>query len=303
MDMIPLLKIFLTLAISIVATAALIRFGAKLIPLDTPNHRSLHVRPTPRSGGLAILTAFLIGFILTSASDLLTITGFLISSGALALFVVALLDDRKNLSPVLRLVAQVLAAGLLLAALFAGGDPLLRAGIAYKLMLLFVIVWSINLFNFMDGMDGFAASMAIIGFSALALLALRADQQAYATLLFLIVASTAGFLFFNFPAAKIFLGDVGSTLLGYAMAGASLWGIKLDIFSWWVPLLVFAPFWVDATLTLLRRLIRGEKVWVAHREHWYQKAVLAGNPVRKVLLLEVSIMLICSGIALVGSMQ
>ncbi|MGV6817397.1 MAG: MraY family glycosyltransferase [Thiotrichales bacterium] len=303
MDMIPLLTIFLTLAISIVGTAALIRFGAKLIPLDTPNHRSLHVNPTPRSGGLAILTAFLIGFVLTSASDLLTVTGFLVSFGALALFVVALLDDRKNLSPALRLVAQVLAAGLLLAALFAGGEPLWRAGIMYKLILLFVIVWSINLFNFMDGMDGFAASMAIIGFSALALLALRADQQAYAALLFLIVAATAGFLFFNFPAAKIFLGDVGSTLLGYAMAGASLWGIKLDIFPWWVPLLVFAPFWVDATLTLLRRLIRGEKVWVAHREHWYQKAVLAGNPVRKVLLLEVSVMLVCSGIALVGSMQ
>ena len=96
------------------------------------------------------------------------------------------------------------------------------------------------------------------------------------------------------------MGDVGSTFLGYMVAASSLWGINSGIFPWWAPLLIFLPFWLDATLTLFRRLLAGERVWEAHRSHFYQRAVLAGVPVRRVLLYETLVMLACAILATVG---
>ncbi len=162
------------------------------------------------------------------------------------------------------------------------------------------VVWAINLYNFMDGMDGFAATMGVIGFVALGVLGLLSGASGYAVSMTGIAGAAAGFLIFNFPPARIFMGDVGSTFLGYIMAAASLWGIKQQIFPFWAPLLIFAPFWLDATITLLRRLFRGERIWEAHRSHFYQRAVLAGIPVRRVLLVEVMLMLGCSTVAVIG---
>jgi UDP-N-acetylmuramyl pentapeptide phosphotransferase/UDP-N-acetylglucosamine-1-phosphate transferase len=150
----------------------------------------------------------------------------------------------------------------------------------------------------MDGMDGFAGGMAVIGFSTLAWLG-RADPG-FATLCLIVAAASAGFLFHNFPPAKIFLGDTGSTTLGFLAAACSLWGSRVGLFPFWVALLVFSPFIVDATVTLLRRLLRGERIWEAHRTHYYQRLVLLGWGHRRTVLVEYALMLACAGSALLA---
>ncbi len=169
--------------------------------------------------------------------------------------------------------------------------------IAIPLTLLFVI-WMINLYNFMDGMDGFAGGMAVIGFSTLAWLGWA--DSGFATFCMIVAAASAGFLVHNFPPAKIFLGDTGSTALGFLAAACSLWGAKDGLFPFWVAILVFSPFIVDATVTLLRRLLRREKVWEAHRTHYYQRLVLLGWGHRGTVLLEYALMLVCAGSAVLA---
>ena len=159
-------------------------------------------------------------------------------------------------------------------------------------------VWMINLYNFMDGMDGFAGGMAVIGFSTLAWLGWA--DSGFATFCLIVAAASTGFLIHNFPPAKIFLGDTGSTALGFLAASCSLWGASAGLFPFWVALLVFSPFIADATVTLLRRLLRGEKVWEAHRSHYYQRLVLLGWGHRRTVLAEYALMLACAGSALLA---
>jgi UDP-N-acetylmuramyl pentapeptide phosphotransferase/UDP-N-acetylglucosamine-1-phosphate transferase len=156
----------------------------------------------------------------------------------------------------------------------------------------------INLYNFMDGMDGFAGGMTLIGFSTLAWLG-RADAT-FTDVCLIVAAASAGFLIHNFPPAKIFMGDTGSTALGFLTAACTLWGSKANLFPLWIAILVFSPFIVDATVTLLRRLLRGEKVWQAHRSHYYQRLVLLGWGHRKTVLAEYVLMLACAGSAVLA---
>ncbi len=280
--------------ISFLTIAALLRWRRVLLPMDRANHRSLHRGEVPRSGGIGIVAGSLwpLWQIAQSGNGQ---AAPLLAIGAAVLAIVSLVDDFKPLPFWGRLVVQFLAAACLLVWL-----DITSLGWLGAIALCFVIVWSINLYNFMDGMDGLAGMMGVVGFSGLGILAMLSDQTLFAGALFAIVAATAGFLFFNLPPAKLFMGDVGSTFLGYMMAAASLWGIRHQIFPFWVPLLIFAPFWLDATITLLRRLLRGERIWEAHRSHFYQRAVLAGVPVRRVLLVETLLMLVCSAFAIAG---
>mgnify|MGYP001806678859 FL=1 len=266
------------------------RAGSGFGPLDHPNERSLHATPVPRSGGLGVLA----GVILT----LLTVLGLGWMDGALAwiwgaLLLVALvsfLDDLGHLPPPARLTAHGLAAGLLM---FGGlswsrldlpGFSLVFPGwLALVLTLLFV-VWMINLYNFMDGMDGLAGGMAVFGFLVLAWFGWRGTEPVYALVCLGVAAAAAGFLASNFPPARIFLGDVGASSLGLLVAALALWGTELGLFPLWVAWLVFSPFIVDATWTLLVRLARGERVWEAHRSHHYQRLVLAGWSHRQTVL-------------------
>jgi UDP-N-acetylmuramyl pentapeptide phosphotransferase/UDP-N-acetylglucosamine-1-phosphate transferase len=160
------------------------------------------------------------------------------------------------------------------------------------------ILWMINLYNFMDGMDGFAGGMAVIGFTTLAWLG-RADAG-FAAVNLTIAAASAGFLAYNFPPARLFLGDTGSTALGFLAAACSLWGSAAGLFPFWAALWVFSPFIVDATVTLLRRLMRGERVWEAHRSHYYQRLVLLGWGHRRTVLAEYVLMLACAGSAMLA---
>lgn len=284
---------------------------AWLRQLDHPNERSLHAVPTPRTGGLAILGSLMLGF---AASQVLFADGAeaqrsrWIMGAALLIGAVSFWDDRMGLPPGLRFgvhsaaaVAVVVGTGLTVPQI---SFPLLGTWtlgpLGPPLAVLF-LMWMTNLYNFMDGMDGFAGGMTVVGFGFLAYMALRGGQPGLAALACLIIGATGGFLVYNVPPARIFMGDVGSAPLGFLAGALSLKGVQEQAFDFWVPMLIFSPFLVDATMTLLQRLLRGEKVWQAHREHYYQRLVLSGWSHRKTVVVEYLLMLGCGGSAVVYS--
>jgi UDP-N-acetylmuramyl pentapeptide phosphotransferase/UDP-N-acetylglucosamine-1-phosphate transferase len=207
-------------------------------------------------------------------------------------------DDRRALPPSIRLGLHGLAsagavwgAGLVVEVVpvpFVGDIAL--GALAAPLTLL-GLMWMTNLYNFMDGMDGFAAGMTVLGFGMLGYLVWRGGAQQLALVSLLIAVAAGGFLLFNLPPARIFMGDIGSVPLGFLAGTLSASGVRDGIFDLWVPLLIFSPFIVDATVTLFRRLLRGVKVWHAHREHYYQRLVLTGWGHRKTMVAEYGLML------------
>jgi UDP-N-acetylmuramyl pentapeptide phosphotransferase/UDP-N-acetylglucosamine-1-phosphate transferase len=258
--------------------------------LDHPNERSLHSAPVPRTGGVGVLGGVAVG-LLAALPWLGVGVGMLWPLLAtLVLAVVSLLDDRRHVPARYRLFVHLFAGGLLYVggiAWVAPGLPGLGAaalpGWLGALLTVVFVVWMINLYNFMDGMDGLAGGMALFGFGALALLGFGGGAPQFGLVAAVIAAAAGGFLPHNLPRAGIFLGDVGSAVLGLWAAALVLWGAQLGLFSLWAGWLVFSPFLVDATWTLLQRLLRGAPVWQAHREHHYQRLVLAGWPTRRVL--------------------
>jgi UDP-N-acetylmuramyl pentapeptide phosphotransferase/UDP-N-acetylglucosamine-1-phosphate transferase len=275
--------------------------------LDHPNDRSLHDQPMPRGGGLAILIAIIvcgtIVILLSPASSLLWI-----GLGILIVASVSFIDDRHAVPPLYRFVAHAAAAvvllygGFILQRLLIPGVSWEWSSIVGAIVSALFIVWMINLYNFMDGMDGFAGGMAVLGFGAFAAMGWMAGHGTFFAISLIIVAASAGFLIFNFPPARIFMGDVGSSTLGLLAAALSLWGAREGVFPFWVAVLVFSPFIMDATVTLIRRLLRREKVWQAHKTHYYQQLVQAGWGHRKTVLLEYAIMLGC-GVSALWSMR
>jgi UDP-N-acetylmuramyl pentapeptide phosphotransferase/UDP-N-acetylglucosamine-1-phosphate transferase len=252
--------------------------------LDEPNERSSHSIPTPRGGGIAVIGAVLAVWVGLTVAGRLPPMLLLVAAATLGLAAVSFLDDLRGLSPVSRLVAQLTAVAFGMQvlpshAVFQGWLPPVLDDAAVALLWL----WFVNLCNFMDGIDGIAASeAAAIGLG----LVLIAPAPHTAWLAAAIAAASVGFLVWNWAPARIFLGDVGSVplgfLLGFLLLDAAARGA-------WLPALVLpAYFLADATLTLLRRLARGERVWEAHREHFYQRAVQAGlghaAVVRRVIL-------------------
>jgi len=280
---------------------------SRMYLLDHPNERSLHSQPTPRTGGVAIALALsLCAAIYVICADL---PGVLLWIGLAAglLAIMSFFDDRYGLPVGLRFLGHLLVAvltttgGLILAAAEIPGWTWLWPTWLAQFVTIIFLVWMINLYNFMDGMDGFAGGMAVIGFGVFALLGLKTGHSAFVVSNLLIMAASAGFLVFNFPPARIFMGDTGSSLLGLLSGAMMLWASTEGIFKFWTGLLVFSPFVVDATVTLLRRLFRGERVWEAHRSHFYQRLVQRGWGHRKTVLIEYVLMLACGGSALLAS--
>jgi UDP-N-acetylmuramyl pentapeptide phosphotransferase/UDP-N-acetylglucosamine-1-phosphate transferase len=264
---------------------ALLRSG-RTGALDQPNQRSLHARPVPRSGGLGILLAMVIGFAAAAAPPVLV-------AGTLLVACISWLDDQHRAPILFRFAGHFAAAGI------AAWGGLLPDGPAWLLPLaLFGIVWMTNLYNFMDGSDGLAGGMAVFGFGTLALAAASAGAQMHALVAACTAAGAAGFLLFNFHPARIFMGDTGSIPLGYLAAVLGLDGVRIGIWPLWFPLLAFAPFVADASVTLLRRLLRGEKIWQAHREHYYQRLVQLGWGHRRTALAEYVLMVALGALAL-----
>lgn len=278
--------------------------GSKLFGIiDVPNHRSLHDTPKPRTGGLAVLIAIVTGLSLLQPhlnQQLIFILPYVF-----IVICAAFIDDIISISALSRLFLQIIVAiavtfnGLVLESLVLPGFEISLYPSVGVLLTTIFIVWIVNLYNFMDGMDGFSGGMAIIGFGTFAILAYMKGDNDFVLINLIIVAATIGFLIFNLPPSKIFLGDVGSTLFGMFVALFILWADINDIFPAWLGVIVFLPFILDSTVTLGKRVLRGERIWVAHRSHYYQRLVLSGLGHKKTLVFEYIWMIICSLVSIV----
>ncbi len=296
--------VILSAVVSFFLVYQLSRQSSPLVMLDQPNERSLHSKPISRTGGVGILGGILVaGLYLTSSQGY---PDYLVSifAGLILIAVVSLIDDQRGVNVRYRLLVHMLAAVVLMSNGFyisTLDTPFflleLNPGLAYLFTFL-LIIWSINLFNFMDGMDGFAGGMAFIGFSVFAILGLLKGANVYALLAAIIACANGAFLVFNFPPARIFMGDTGSSVLGFLMAAMMIRADSKEIFPLWIGILVFSPFILDASLTLLRRTIKGEKIWQAHRCHLYQRLVLSGWSHKRTVVMEYGIMLVCGVLAL-----
>jgi UDP-N-acetylmuramyl pentapeptide phosphotransferase/UDP-N-acetylglucosamine-1-phosphate transferase len=257
---------------------------------DQPNERSLHASPRPRLGGLGIMAAWLPCVAFAGDAALAAI-----AVAACFLAVVSLLDDLHGMPIEVRFPAHVAAA---LLAWLAFASPSSHAtSWMFALAALFAIVWATNLFNFMDGADGLAGGMAVIGFGAYAYAAHEAGFAALGWSCAALAAASLGFLFHNLPPARVFMGDAGSVPLGFLAGALGVHGIVAGAWPWWFPLLAFLPFVLDATVTILRRLLRGERIWHAHREHFYQRLVLSGWSPRRLDAFAFLLMAACAASA------
>lgn len=275
-------------------TGRYLRYALSRGILDVPNARSSHRKPTPRGGGLAIVAAAMAGFIALAGAR--TISPYLLAAllgGGMVIALVGFLDDRRKLGAHWRLLGHACAAVWLVAALGQGNgmegpstDPFIHLGLWGDALAVLYVVWMVNLTNFMDGIDGLAASeCAAVALGGCALV-LAAGARPGAPLV--LAAACAGFLVWNWPPARIFMGDAGSGFLGFTLAALSLESgtRSLDLFWGWV--ILAGVFVADATLTLLRRMLRRERFYEAHRSHAYQHAA-AGFGHRRVTLAVLSI--------------
>ncbi len=256
----------LAFTISAVVIGVLLRSRSRL-PQDAPNERSLHHSPLPRGGGLAIWAGWLPVALWTSSPADGGLARWLVPWAALAL--VSLRDDVRALGVGVRLLIHAFAACWFAASLAWPTSADIVPAMSLALACAAVAAWSLNLYNFMDGSDGLAATMAILGFGAYGVGNVVAGDSG--TLYFALAAATVPFLVVNVPPSRIMMGDVGAVPMGFLAAAFGLNSVVAGGWPAWFPLLVFLPFIADATVTLARRASRGERLWRAHRTHYYQR--------------------------------
>ena len=272
----------LVFALSAALTFQIRRSAVHKQLLDIPNERSLHTVPTPRGGGAAIVLVFFASIAALAATNYVTTTNaaILIGCGALVALT-GFLDDRQLLSHArsrlaLHFIAAVVAVSVL------GGLPTLPVfgtdvsiGIFGGILATIYLVWLLNLFNFMDGIDGISGAEVVSVCGAAAFLIHRTtDDYNIASLPLALTAATLGFLVFNWPPAKIFMGDVGSGFVGFIIGIFSLIAADSVGSLGWVWVILLGVFIVDATVTLIGRLFRKQKPHVAHRSHAFQHLAL-----------------------------
>jgi UDP-N-acetylmuramyl pentapeptide phosphotransferase/UDP-N-acetylglucosamine-1-phosphate transferase len=259
---------------------------ASRIATDLPNDRSLHARPVPRVGGWGVVPAALAAVILFGVADTLLV------SIVVGLFAMSYVDDRFGLPIGLRIAVHAAAAALWL----SQGPIHLPPAIAIAAGC--GIVWITNLFNFMDGSDGLAGGMAVFAFATFGAVAAAAGNTPLAIWSMAFAGAVGGFLFFNLSPAAVFLGDAGSISLGFLAGVFGIWGWAAGVWPFWFPFLVAAPFVVDASVTLLRRVFRREPFWRAHREHYYQRLIRMGWTHGRTALTEYVLMTLCCAAAI-----
>ncbi|MFK0312807.1 glycosyltransferase family 4 protein [Pseudomonas sp. NPDC090233] len=266
------------LLLSFVGTAALRRYAISRSLMDVPNQRSSHSAPTPRGGGVAIVLAFLLSLPIAYGLGMVSfelLVGSLGASGLVA--VIGFLDDHGHIAARWRLLGHFAAAAWALYWLSAA-PQLVVFGTTYDLSVLgyllaaLYLVWMLNLYNFMDGIDGLASLQAITVCVGACMLYWGAGLGHLAWAPALLALAVAGFLVWNFPPARIFMGDAGSGFLGLQLALLSLHAMNASPVLLWGWIILMGCFIVDATFTLARRLVRGDKVYEAHRSHAYQYA-------------------------------
>jgi UDP-GlcNAc:undecaprenyl-phosphate/decaprenyl-phosphate GlcNAc-1-phosphate transferase len=265
---------------SAIAMVALTRL-APYLPVDRPGPRSLHARPVSRLGGLAIWAGFFPVVLLAPPALPGNPEIWLLASGVVA--AVSLIDDCRGVHPAYRLASHLAAAVAVAVEIVRGAE--LSPGIATCLAVgaaAIAMVWAANLYNFMDGSDGLAAAMGACGFGAYGVAAWQAGAPA--TAYFALAAAILPFLAVNAPPARMFMGDVGAVPLGFLAGAFGLAGWRAGIWPAWFPALVFLPFIADATVTLGRRACRRERVWDAHKMHYYQRLHQLGAGHRGTLL-------------------
>jgi UDP-N-acetylmuramyl pentapeptide phosphotransferase/UDP-N-acetylglucosamine-1-phosphate transferase len=267
----PLLEAVVIALVCAAATAVILALLLKSglawrLATDLPNERSLHVRPTPRVGGWGIVPVAVV------AMAVLAPLLWLVALGAACLAAISQIDDRRGLPARVRFTAHLIAVVALVVVYPAPVHWWILGVLA------FLMLWLVNLYNFMDGSDGLAGGMALFGFGGYAVAALTAPhgESGLGWACAAVAGAAAGFLVFNFHPARIFLGDAGSIPCGFLAGALGYWGFRTGVWPIWFPALVFSPFIADASTTLIRRLLRGEKFWQPHREHYYQRMVRLG---------------------------
>jgi UDP-N-acetylmuramyl pentapeptide phosphotransferase/UDP-N-acetylglucosamine-1-phosphate transferase len=250
--------------------------------IDVPNERSSHTTPTPRGGGIAITIVWFIGLFILFIFNKIENNLFYALLTGLILVIIGIIDDIYDLKPIIRIAGQFISS--ITALFFIGGLKVFDLGF-YQFNNLWLlspiavvgIIWFINLYNFLDGIDGYAAMQAIF-------LSLGFFYFTNSNFYLLLTAGTLGFILWNWQPAKIFMGDVGSTLLGFNFAIFSIYEQNIGNIPLVVFLIISSLFWFDASLTLLRRFRNNEILSQAHRKHAYQRIVQSGFSHQKTTL-------------------
>ncbi|RXJ79205.1 glycosyltransferase family 4 protein, partial [Arcobacter sp. F2176] len=275
------------LVVSFFLTYLIKNYAIKKSLVAHVNDRSSHTTPTPHGGGIAIAITWFIGLIYLYFTKQIDHTLFYALLVGIIISVVSFFDDLFELSAKLRLIVQSLVS--LFGLYVLGGLGSLDFGlfsidnqIFTNVFAFLMIIWFINLYNFLDGIDGYAGSEAL--FLALAGFTLFGGNH------FLVLAvAVLGFLIWNWHKAKIFMGDVGSTLLGYNIAVITIYYANKESTNFWMWIILFGVFWFDATLTLYRRKKNGEKLSQAHKKHTYQRLTQSGWSHSKVVIASIFI--------------
>lgn len=293
-------------ALSVLFTGVYRQFALTRDLIDHPNHRSSHVQPTPRGGGVVFCVLFLICLAVLPWFHLAPSDGFkLLGVPALIIAILGFLDDVKGLPAKLRFAIQLAAAVLFLYVLkldFANdlhGWLVAVPAVGFMLILL-ATVWSTNLYNFMDGTDGIASVEAITLYGVGGILLWLQGAYQVAFIAWMLTAGVAGFLVWNWPKAKLFMGDVASSFLGFLVIPFALIGyfeFGLSVFVWFI---LYLAFTMDATLTLIRRVLNREKIYQAHKLHAYQRLHQAGYTHRQVLYAMVCINVVLASCSLLA---
>lgn len=273
--------------LSILLTLLVKHFTIRKSILDLPNERSSHFLPTPRGGGIAIAITWFLAITYLYIRKYIDSTPFFALLCGLPISVIGLVDDVITISPRVRFFVQVICATI--AIFLLGGLNIINIGFQvisfpylFSIVAVFGIVWFTNLFNFLDGIDGYiSAEVIFIGFAFFLLFGEVPPA--------LLAVVTAGFLVWNWQPAKIFMGDVGSTLLGFTMGVFAVYYQNEGVASILIWIMLTSLFWFDATLTLYRRWRNNEKLSQAHRKHAYQRIVQAGFSHQKTVLYGISI--------------
>ena len=265
-------------AVSFSLTWALRHYALSRSLMDIPNARSSHSVPTPRGGGVAIVLAFTLALGMLLFAGLMSLSAFFaIAGGGAMIAVIGFMDDHGHIAARWRLLGHFAASAWLL--FWIGGLPVVEIGGGTfdlgwfgHVLAAFYLVWLLNLYNFMDGIDGIASVEAICVCLGACLLYWVSGAADLIWAPLLLAVSVVGFLFWNFPPARIFMGDAGSGFLGIVLGGLSLQAAWVSADLLWGWLILLGVFIVDATFTLFRRLLRGDKIYEAHRSHAYQFA-------------------------------